>query len=164
MKIYLLTIGLIMNISLTNAQLSNPLVIKTEKIFNDLTIEKMELLKNFYAQDIKFNDPLTSISGLETLTAYYANLYKNVKKIEFIFHDAIVNDNNIMVTWTMNYEVDSLNDGNVISVIGNSHIKFNEQGLAVYHRDYFDVAQMVYEYVPVLGWVIKKVKNRLTSH
>ena len=39
--------------------------------------------------------------------------------------------------------------------------KINEESLAFFHRDYFDLGEMVYERLPGVGWVIKKVKNRL---
>jgi hypothetical protein len=164
MKKILLILGIIMTMTNASAQLDHPLVIKTEKIFNELNASTMHLLKEYYAEEVNFHDPLTTISGLEPLTKYYENLYQNVKSIRFDFAEAIVNQNNIMVTWTMVYQVDALNSGKEISVIGNSHIKFNDQGLVIYHRDYFDVAQMVYDHIPVVGWAIQKIKNRLKNH
>jgi hypothetical protein len=146
------------------SQMDSPLVIKTEKIFNALNANSMNLLKDFYAQDVQFLDPLTSIKGLDTLTSYYQGLYQNVKTIRFDFHDAIVNDKTIVVMWTMYYQVDSLNQGKEIAVPGNSHIKFNDEELVYYHRDYFDVGTMVYEHVPVIGWLVNQVKSRLQKH
>jgi hypothetical protein len=42
---------------------------------------------------------------------------------------------------------------------GVSHIKFN--GKVYYHHDYFDMGAFIYERVPVLGTVIRTIKNRL---
>jgi hypothetical protein len=48
-------------------------------------------------------------------------------------------------------------------VMGNSHIVFNEENLVSYHRDYFDMGEFIYDHVPVLNFVVKKVKERLKS-
>ncbi len=33
----------------------------------------------------------------------------------------------------------------------------------IYHKDYYDLGEMVYEHVPILGFVIKKIKGKLAK-
>jgi len=47
---------------------------------------------------------------------------------------------------------------------GISVIRFDEEDLVVYHRDYFDVGAMVYEHVPVVRFFVRQVKKRLQRH
>ena len=54
-----------------------------------------------------------------------------------------------------------LNNGEEVTLEGNSYIKFNENNLVIYHRDYFDMGEFIYEHIPVLGWTLKKIKNKL---
>ncbi|HGP4674712.1 TPA: nuclear transport factor 2 family protein, partial [Vibrio cholerae O1] len=35
------------------------------------------------------------------------------------------------------------------------------EGKVTYHRDYFDMGEMLYEQLPVLGQVIRAIKRRL---
>jgi hypothetical protein len=65
----------------------------------------------------------------------------------------------------MTYAVDKLNGGEPIAIEGNSIIKFGgPEDKVVYHRDYFDVGAMVYEHIPVLGWGVRTVKEKLGKH
>lgn len=138
---------------------------RTERIehaFNNFTGQNSSILKEFYHQDIKFVDPIGSILGLDLLTKYYASMYQNVQAIKFDFHDSVEDEEGVMVSWTMIFSIKKLNQGRPIHVEGASHLKFDRTSdKVIYHRDYFDMGRMVYEYIPVLGWMIKKIRQRL---
>lgn len=64
--------------------------------------------------------------------------------------------------WTMTLQAGGLNGGDPVVVPGSSYLRFGDSdNLVVYHRDYFDMGQLVYEHVPLLGRVIGHVKARL---
>jgi hypothetical protein len=88
-------------------------------------------------------------------------MYQNVKSIKFDFTEFHEAGNHVTAIWKMTLETDKLNGGEPFSVDGNSVIKFDENGKAVYHRDYFDMGAFIYERIPVVGFVIKKIKARL---
>jgi hypothetical protein len=134
-------------------------MIKT--VFTTLRADNIQILDAFYAPDTKFIDPLGTHSGIKSVKSYYKNLYENVKSINFKYNDIVSSGNTHVLVWTMTLEANGLNGGKPISLEGNSHIKFNEENLVIYHRDYFDMGEFIYEHVPLLGWTIKQVKNRL---
>ena len=45
--------------------------------------------------------------------------------------------------------------------VGMSHLRFNAQGLVVYHQDYWNAADGIFRHIPVLGNMINAVINRL---
>ena len=55
-----------------------------------------------------------------------------------------------------------LNDGKMFEVIGGSEIHFKD-GLVIYHRDYFDMGEFIYERISVIGFIVKKIKDRLKT-
>ena len=132
-----------------------------KNVFTTLRAENIQILDSFYAPDTKFIDPLGTHNGIKSVKAYYRNLYQNVKSIHFKFNDIVSNGNTHVLVWTMTLEAGGLNNGKPIFLEGNSHIKFNDANLVTYHRDYFDMGEFIYEHVPVLGWTIKKIKNKL---
>jgi len=75
--------------------------------------------------------------------------------------DTFVKNQEAMVLWEMTFAHPQLNKGKSILVPGNSHIKFDHK--IYYHRDYFDTTSMLYEYIPLLGFIIKKIKQRMLS-
>ena len=54
------------------------------------------------------------------------------------------------------------NQSSSISVNGVSLLTLKDDRV-VYHRDYYDMGEMVYEHVPVLKRVIYYIKKRLTQ-
>ena len=138
---------------------------RIENIFKNLRADTMHLLDSFYAQDVVFEDPLGSLNGLEDLRAYYMHLYSGATTVDFDFSDEICVENKHVVFWTMSFQSKRLNAGRTISVIGNSKIVFDdESNLVMYHRDFFDMGAMIYEHLPLIGWLNRKVKQKLTTH
>jgi hypothetical protein len=62
--------------------------------------------------------------------------------------------------WTMYLRAKNLNGGEEVVVKGNSHVIY-KNGKAVYHRDYFDMGAFIYEHIPIVGAIIRKIKSML---
>lgn len=45
--------------------------------------------------------------------------------------------------------------------VGMSHLRYDADGLVVYHQDYWSAADGLFEHIPVLGWAIAAIKRRL---
>lgn len=134
---------------------------KIKYVFDNLRADNIQILNDFYAKDTTFIDPLGTHNGIQSVKNYYQNLYKNVKSIKFTYKDLVSNGNTHALYWTMTLSADGLNGGSPIILEGNSYIKFNEAGLVSFHRDYFDMGEFIYEHVPVMSWLVKKVKDKL---
>jgi hypothetical protein len=63
-----------------------------------------------------------------------------------------------VVNWTMEYKTPKINKGEAIRVDGVSLLTLHGD-MIVFHRDYYDLGQMVYENVPLLGRIIKRIKR-----
>jgi ketosteroid isomerase-like protein len=119
-----------------------------------------EVVDEFYAENIEFSDPVEKITGREGIKKYYTNMYQNVKEIRFNFSEMVSQGDTVVGVWVMTLKTDSLNAGEPFQVEGNSVIRFKD-GKAIYHRDYFDMGAFIYEKIPVLGWMVRKVKSKL---
>lgn len=149
--------------------LSQNLIMATPKIsskefFSKLNAQSMNLVDDFYDVKVTFRDPLHEIQGSEAVKKYYSNLYKNVEYIRFDFEKQLISGNEEVLFWVMHLRAKGLNSGNDIAVSGNSHIIYStESRKCIYHRDYFDMGEFIYEQVPVLKNIIFYIKNRLKS-
>ncbi len=129
--------------------------------FNTLNKDNLsEVVDQFYHEELEFSDPVEKIKGREQMKKYYSNMYKNVKEIKFDFGEMVSQGDTVVGVWVMTLKTDSLNDGEPFSVEGNSVIRFKD-GKAIYHRDYFDMGAFIYERIPVVGWMVRKVKSKL---
>lgn len=135
-----------------------------ETVFNKLNKNNMQVLDRFYDNEIVFEDPLGKIQGLQNMHSYYGNMYENVTNIYFDFTDEVIAGDTHVVVWTMHLWAKGLNKGKEVILDGNSLIRFGPGGKVIYHRDYFDMGAFIYEYIPVLGWAVGKVKKRLAHN
>jgi len=132
-----------------------------KKLYFETAKDHMQPVIDFYHPNIEFVDPIGSHQGRDELLKYYDNLYKNVKSIKFEFSNFVESGDSVVAIWKMTLETEKLNSGEAFTVEGNSIIKFDTEGKAIYHRDYFDMGEFIYERVPVVGFLVRKIKAKL---
>jgi len=128
--------------------------------FQPLTTSELSALAECYSDDVDFTDPLHHHVGRDRVMAYYAELLDGVQHCHFDFHDRQTVGNTSFLTWTMHLTHPRLHGGRTINVAGCSRLQWRGQRVCR-HRDYFDVGAMLYEQLPLLGWLIRGVKKRL---
>ncbi|GGF75793.1 nuclear transport factor 2 family protein [Alteromonas lipolytica] len=135
-------------------------------IYKDLLNTDTEELASIYHDDIIFVDPITTHQGLAAVKAYFARLLTSTEACEFDIHlmqdcrtpaDA---NYDYLVEWTMRLTLK--NQSRLITVDGVSVLKLTDDKI-IYHRDYYDLGEMVYEHIPLLKQVIHFVKKKLNS-
>ncbi|UXZ53764.1 nuclear transport factor 2 family protein [Halomonas sp. 7T] len=142
--------------------MSNPPAVENFcAFFNKLDKTCTEKLYEVYTEEVVFNDPLHHIEGRKALERYFAAMYENVERCCFTYHTQQQQGNQAFVTWTMEFVHPRLAHGKPVSVEGCSALTFAEDGRVSQHRDYFDAGAMLYEHLPVMGRVIRWLKQRL---
>ncbi len=129
-----------------------------QTLFNRLDKGNLNKLPDVYSEDVRFQDPLGSVQGLDELTRYFAGAYANAISCRFDFSEPVVNGDRAMVPWVMHLRHKRINKGREIQVEGASHLGIAD-GKVNYHRDYFDAGQLLYEHLPLVGRVIRMVKG-----
>jgi len=134
-------------------------LINFQKTYQTLSTDNLELLSTIYHQDVIFIDPIHELKGFDKLFEYFKNLYENLNFCEFVINNVIAQEDQAAIYWTMSYQHPKLNKGNVVIVMGSSHIKGYEDKV-IYHRDYLDLGSMLYEQIPLFGKLIKFIKKK----
>jgi len=119
-------------------------------------------LAPLYSEDVYFEDPSHGIQGKAALIERFQHLYRKVDSCSFKFHQTLDTGGEIFLAWTMILRQRGPKSGEVIRVEGASFLKVRNNCI-YYHRDYFDLGAFVYENVPMLGSIIKRIKQRLAS-
>ncbi|QSP93821.1 nuclear transport factor 2 family protein [Marinobacter salinisoli] len=127
-------------------------------LFNELDKDNMHRLPEIYSDDVRFQDPLGSVQGLDELTHYFNAAYANAISCQFEFADPVVDDQRVAIPWVMHLRHKRINRGREIAVQGISHLTIRDSKVC-YHRDYFDAGQLLYENLPMVGKVIRWVKG-----
>jgi limonene-1,2-epoxide hydrolase len=135
------------------------LVSRFQQTFNTLNKTNISIIKDLYAEEVLFVDPLHEVRGLRALETYFAGLYAGTILSEFDFQRVLEGPEEAMLTWTMRIRHRSLRPNETATVAGASHIRWNDR--VTYHRDYFDAGALLYERIPVLGAVVRHIKARV---
>ncbi len=131
------------------------LIGRFKRVFARLAPDSVMPLAELYADGVVFEDPLHQITGLPALTAYFSRLNARIESAEFAFGTQVVADGEAALTWTMT--VRTRRPRQTIVVPGVSVIRFGDK--VTHQRDYFDVGAMLYERLPVLGWMLRRLKR-----
>ncbi|CAD5266544.1 conserved hypothetical protein [Alteromonas sp. 38] len=132
-------------------------------MYADICQITLDDLADIYASNVAFVDPITTHHGLNSVQKYFANLLGQAERCQFdISMIAPVNSNSIthIVNWTMNLKLKQ--SDKLIVVDGNTQLTVKDDKI-VYHKDYYDLGEMVYEHIPLLGFFVKKIKKRLAK-
>lgn len=127
--------------------------------YTRLQVGSLRLLQDLYSDDVLFEDPFRRVTGLPALMEYFAGLYRDAEAVSFRFDEQIVQGPSAMLIWTMSVRHPRLNGGRVVTVPGSTHIKYREK--VHYHRDYFDAGALLYEQIPLVGFMIRAIKARV---
>lgn len=119
-----------------------------------------DVLQATYTENVKFVDPVKTINGLDELTRYFEGLYKRVNKCHLILNNYLPNTNNHSLEWEMYLQHQKISRNQEIKLDGASFINFTGEKVC-YHRDYYDLGALVYEHLPILGSLIKKIRHAI---
>lgn len=146
-------------IEMANRHTAVPATLERFKaLFNELDAGNLDKLRNVYAEDIRFQDPLGKVSGLNALTRYFGDAYQNVISCRFEFGEPVIDGKHVALPWIMTLRHKRISWGRRITVDGISHLEIRD-GLVTFHRDYFDAGQLLYENLPALGRIIRWIKG-----
>lgn len=133
---------------------------RVRSAYQTLGSDKLDDVETLYAADVYFEDPSHAIQGKPALLKYFAKMFTNLQDCRFKFHKTITNGTDIFMSWTMFLNHPRLRNGETVRVEGASYLR-TRNGKIYYHRDYFDMGAMVYENLPLLGRIVKRIKQRL---
>ncbi|SJN57053.1 nuclear transport factor 2 family protein [Vibrio ruber] len=128
--------------------------------YTQLNKHNLDTLHDIYHDAVVFEDAAHRIEGVTALSDYFIKLYQNVERCNFTIHEQYPTDNGGFLIWTMHLQHPKLRHGQLVNVQGTTHLRFQDNKV-IYHRDYFDLGEMLYEQLPLLGRIIRWIKRRL---
>jgi len=127
------------------------------KLLHEADLSK---LREIYAEQVVFKDPVHEMRGLVELEDYFTSLCSDLSECRFEYLDEIVTEQSAYVKWIMHFKHPRLGN-RLISVRGVSHLKLGDK--IEYHEDFYDMGAMLYEQLPLLGNVTRWLRLRLAS-
>lgn len=131
--------------------------------YNSLNADNLNGLGQIYHSEVIFSDPVHQIQGLAALQDYFAHAYARLTQSHFEARHMAAQGEVGFVSWQMRIRHPAIANGREILVDGCTELRWHENGLIIAHRDYYDLTQMVYQHLPVIGWLTSKVKQQMAK-
>lgn len=144
------------------SQAEKDAVEKFRAFFGDLREDLIKKnIRSVYAPEVRFNDTLKSVKGVEPLEHYLVETARNVESCKVEIDEVLSSSSGVYVRWRMHIRFKKFHKGETQSSIGMTHLRFDREGRVAYHQDYWDSGANLFEKIPVLGSGIRAVKRRL---
>lgn len=124
-----------------------------------VTPDSLLQLRNLVAEDVHFRDPFNDVTGIDKMLAIFDDMFETIGPCTFDIHERTGDAGHCFITWTLTGTL----FGKPWRADGASELRFTDQGLLSEHIDYWDAAQGVYEYFPILGRILRMLRRRLAT-
>ena len=147
---------------MTATKTSDPQMARIVEMFETLRPENVSKLDEFYTADAYFKDPFNELRGLSGVKGVFEHMFVALNEPRFIVRDVVRQGEQCFMTWDFVFRFKRFSDEQQ-TVRGATHFRINDQGKIAWHRDYWDVAEELYEKLPGVGLLMRWLKRRANS-
>jgi hypothetical protein len=127
--------------------------------FEGLRPDTLDELAECLAPDVRFKDPFNRVRGIDACLRVFRHMFATLIEPRFhVRHRALAGDIGYL-HWVFEFRTSGASA--LRRIDGLSQIRLDPQGRVLAHVDYWDPAEQLYADVPVLGWVLGRVRERL---
>ena len=131
--------------------------------FEHLEPGSIQNLNRHYAPDVRFKDPFNEVQGLEAVAQLFRHMFVQLDGPRFVVLDRVCQGRQAFLTWDFYFRFRRFDTVTEQVVRGATHLVFNDQGRVELHRDYWDAAEELYEKLPLVGGLMRWLKQRARS-
>jgi steroid delta-isomerase len=129
--------------------------------YEKLSPETLGQLGNVMTEDVHFVDPFNDVHGLVAVKQIFVHMFANLEDSVFRVSHAAMSagpDPRGLILW----ELTSSLNGKPYNIVGMSEVRFAADGRVCRHIDHWDAGRQFYERLPIIGWMLKKIRARLS--
>lgn len=114
-----------------------------------------------YAEDAWFSDTLVQLQGRGAIQDYLIRAAGHAELCEVDGKDVAAKDGEYYFRWVIRIKARRLAGGRTVESPGMSHVRFDADGRILLQQDFWDSGAYFFEKIPVLGWIVRKIKASL---
>lgn len=134
-----------------------------QQYWETLTADKVDDLRAIAVPEMRFADPFNDARGIDHVIRVIAASFEDTHEMRFHFIDRAPAGQPLTYyyRWTCALRPKKVGGDRPWEFVGMSTVSFAEDGRVTEHLDYWDSGSNFYRRLPVLGWVVGKVRQRL---
>ncbi|MDG4868500.1 nuclear transport factor 2 family protein [Guyparkeria sp. 1SP6A2] len=128
-------------------------------VMEGLRPDNLDTLDAVFVADARFVDPFNDVRGIQAIRAVFAHGFSQCRGMRFEVSARAVDGERGLLRWRM-----SCGEGRgAWKIDGMSEVIVAADGRIAAHLDYWDPAGQLYERVPLLGWLMRRIRRRLAA-
>jgi hypothetical protein len=131
------------------------------RYFDELTPASRDTLRALAHPDIHFVDPFNDIRGIDKLLAVFDHMFETTREPRFVTEPPVVAGDTAFIKWRFTCRIENRFYKRPMTIDGVTEVRFDAAGLITAHIDYWDAAGQLYEKLPLLGGLLRAVRQRL---
>jgi len=127
------------------------------RFLETLTPDTLPDLPIHVTADVRFKDPFNDVRGVDSLERVFRHMFANVGDVRFHVDKAGGDSETGFLAWRFSGRL----KGKPWTFEGTSVLHFAEDGRVAEHVDHWDAGRDFYERLPVLGWLLSRIRGRV---
>ena len=132
-------------------------------LYEQLSPAHLSELSAHYAPDAHFKDPFNDVRGVPAIAQIFAHMFATLDQPRFTVTQHIVQGDQAFLGWEFRFRMRRWRPQVEQCIHGATMVRFDTQGRVTLHRDYWDTAQELYEKLPVLGCLMRWLRQSASA-
>lgn len=116
-------------------------------------------LEALYHPQARFKDPFNEVQGRAAIRRIFEHMFATQSAPRFQVLSAFSQGDEAFLSWDFHLTL----RGRPARIHGATHLRLNAGGQILLHRDYWDAAEELYQKLPVLGTLMRWLRDRLAA-
>ena len=131
--------------------------------FEHLQPADVRRMAELYTHDAQFKDPFNEVQGLPAIEQIFAHMFDTLKAPRFVITQQVQQGAQCFVTWDFLFAMPRIDKGATQTIRGATQLVLRQEAgvwRVALHRDYWDAAEELYEKLPIVGSLMRWLKQR----
>ena len=134
------------------------------QFYEQLQPTDVSRIAQLYTADAQFKDPFNDVQGTAAIKRIFTHMFASLEAPRFVITQQVLQGSHAFVTWDFLFAIPRMKGGQTQTIRGATHFVFHQDAegwrVAV-HRDYWDAAEELYEKLPLIGGLMRWLKQRV---
>lgn len=122
-----------------------------------LTVESLSTLGDYVTDDVRFKDPFNDVRGVDAMRRVFVHMFETLGDVKFTIHSTA--QDGTVCFWAWHFDATLFDKPWHFE--GTSVLQFDADGRVTSHIDHWDAATAFYEKLPVIGWLLARIRRRI---
>ena len=129
--------------------------------FETLSPATLDHIATLAVPELRFVDPFNDVTGRARVRALLGHMFETLEAPRFVVLHRACDGDVGLIRWRFTARRPGHAAG--FAIEGMSEVRMAADGRVTAHIDHWDAAGQIYERVPLLGFVLRRIRRRLAS-